>query len=305
VEEVGRDDHFSELGGDSLLAANVLDSIQSETGVNIGFSAAFDAFTVAALAVAVDERRSGNNCTPARRFATACGSFQSTAATIYEEDDWVFRLLEREDVEAATECLANAFARSPSPLALGLEPAELAPYVKFYCEKAATEKLGLLAIERRSSRLVACGLCSDYYDICSEYYDNADASQKWSSKLATHVALERSLNRTFAAPPPRPGLLLFMNFVGVVKAYESRQLIPRIVELTLDQASAHGYESVIGEIMAEPLQRLLLSHYEFNKLGRILYEDFEYEGRRPYAGRTAPDAGALLLTRHLSSWRRG
>jgi thioesterase domain-containing protein/acyl carrier protein len=58
VAEVGREDSFFELGGDSLLLPRLIDRIEGDFGVTFSLGVVFEAPTVRSLAVAVQARKS-------------------------------------------------------------------------------------------------------------------------------------------------------------------------------------------------------------------------------------------------------
>ncbi|HLY04947.1 MAG TPA: alpha/beta fold hydrolase [Rhizomicrobium sp.] len=63
VPEIGRDDNFFDLGGDSLLAVNLFLEIEKETGVHLPITVIYDAPTIAEMARLVeDETASESSC---------------------------------------------------------------------------------------------------------------------------------------------------------------------------------------------------------------------------------------------------
>jgi alkanesulfonate monooxygenase SsuD/methylene tetrahydromethanopterin reductase-like flavin-dependent oxidoreductase (luciferase family)/acyl carrier protein len=294
IDRVGSTDPFFELGGDSILAGEVIHRIESGFAVRLDLGAAFASFTVESLAAQI-ERPGAAQSRPAR--ISPATPAPSDPEILHEDDRFTCKRLGPGDVEGAISTLTEAFLREPMGRASGIGPEDFEPIARFFCEKAAREGLSLVIVDRLRGTVAACGISEDYAESLR------GDPPPMSPKMAAIFEVLGTLDAAYAARGPiEPGAIFHMNMAAVRHDYEARQLGQRLIELSLHLGEERGYRRAIGHIAAAPLQELFVRHYGFEEIARVDYATFTHEGERVFASIESP-RGTLLLERALGGWR--
>jgi acyl-CoA synthetase (AMP-forming)/AMP-acid ligase II/alkanesulfonate monooxygenase SsuD/methylene tetrahydromethanopterin reductase-like flavin-dependent oxidoreductase (luciferase family)/acyl carrier protein/GNAT superfamily N-acetyltransferase len=284
---------FFELGGDSLLAAEVIVALNSRFGTDISLSEIVDDFSVGAMAALVGKRQARAKATG----RTGRPEKDTPVAVLARLDDYDVEVLGEQHVEEAVQCLVQSFARLPMVQALGPAPEEAIGFVTGLAGAAAEQGLSLAVTHRPSGRLVACGICDNYAEILAA--DPPPLPESLLPALAIQSHLDRRYIEATGMPSART---LHMNLLAVDREHEGMNLPARIIEATLDFALARGFKAAIAHAASPVVQLLLRNEYGFVPVAVQRFSDYEVEGMRPFAA--VPGAGALMLmTRPLRDWK--
>jgi hypothetical protein len=185
------------------------------------------------------------------------------------------------------DAILDAFYRDrlePGPLfsATGVTQPDVLPVATSWLQHMLPQGLTWLALDR--GRIVGLGMGEDF-------------SNPWRSAgvaLAPAIApcialLDRITHEYHATCRPPPGHTLNIVVLKVRKDYTGRHVTKTFMVDGVPAMRERGFKKVIGILSGAKSQHLARARFGFEIEAEIKYADFEFEGRRPFAGITETD----------------
>lgn len=188
--------------------------------------------------------------------------------------------------------------REPMAKALELGAAELRPYVEAYAEAACNEELGIIALERKSGRVVGFSLAKDYL---------TPVSWRVTERLAPMREVLQTLEHWYLGDygsPGAPGLLGHELMTGVAsehpylhtrRATIAPTLGYELMALRTGLLSARGFQQSLAQA-TDPRSQQIHGCLGAYRLCSVSYPDFTCgeDRRRPFSSLQGRSCALLL-----------
>ncbi|MEM6985322.1 MAG: hypothetical protein AAF499_02185 [Pseudomonadota bacterium] len=189
------------------------------------------------------------------------------------------------DCDAATSLLAEHFlAGSPLHRAQDLDARAWAERISADVQRAARGECSIVVDAPDGTSLAGCLIGVD----ASEMYHAAGAEDDASAVAALLAALRAR------APAPQPGLCFLIDMAVVAPHHAGAGLYTSMRKAAHERAAAAGYRHARGELSSVATQRICIERFGHRVHAEIHYADFTYQGTRPFAHITEPDAIRLV-----------
>ncbi|MFB2968330.1 GNAT family N-acetyltransferase [Aerosakkonema sp. BLCC-F183] len=215
--------------------------------------------------------------------------------TSYEKNDIIFRTLQPEDVEDTVACLCDCFPqREPMTKLLGITYEEYRTLAEPYCQKAAQEKLSLLAKDKETNQICGFIISEDWMSGLPEQVANT------TDKLEVIYNLLLQMDEKYQADRQiNKGEILHISMLGVMEEYERKNIASKLVIENLKLAKSKNYKTAVTEATS------LVSQHIFKKLGfqeelEIEYKSYTFEGKKFFES-LEEHKGCILLTKNLDN----
>ena len=90
------------------------------------------------------------------------------------------------------------------------------------------------------------------------------------------------------------GQVLKVDIAVVTQAMQGKGVYTRMREHVHACGIEEGYASVVGELSSQATQALCVGRFKHHVHSEIVYRDFEFEGRHPFASITSPPSVQLV-----------
>lgn len=223
----------------------------------------------------------------------SCGALESFGR-IEPRHDVVFEVVGQDNWQDAAELVARVFARDePLVRFLGITEQEMLQFTLQYYPKIATEGLSIIARDVASRAVVGARISED---LAIEPPDDliTELSPKFDPLFA---CLEQVGAAYFDQYRPQPGECAHMFMVAVADGYTNMGIAPRMNRLFFDLARERGFRRLVTEPTGNISQHVLRDKMGFNVLARLAYRDFEFDGRKVFAGIEGHEYAMLMEKR--------
>lgn len=195
-----------------------------------------------------------------------------------ENDFFRFELLSKENLEGAVQCVSRAFTMNePMSKQLGITVEEFLVFARLCYSEIINDGLSLVAIHRATERVVGVRISEDFCRVPQEDYDGI--SPKF---IPLFAILDTLSNRYREIRQVVPGKFAHMFMVGVEPEFANQGLAPRMYRHFIKLAMEKGYTYAVTEPTGTISQHVLRNKFGFDVLDEIFYEDFVFEGAKPF-----------------------
>lgn len=160
--------------------------------------------------------------------------------------------------------------------ALNINLEEYRPYLQASFDEMVQENLSVVAVDGKTNRVVGCLIACDFYH-------HTQTKSTALEKFAPLSALSKALCKTFIQQrAPKMGDIVFFDMAAITPTYLGQGIYQEMRTFAHAYAKQQGFKSVIGE-----LSSAITQHFVLNKMGHInraevVYEHFDYQGKRPF-----------------------
>ncbi|ACY14308.1 hypothetical protein [Haliangium ochraceum] len=180
----------------------------------------------------------------------------------------------------------------PGPLfnATGVTQADVVPVATSWLEHMLPQRLTMLAFD--GDRIVGMAMGEDFANPWSS------AGVTLSPAMAPCVAFLDQITREYhAAQTPPPQHTVNLVVLKVRKEYSGAHVSKTIVVQGVPILRERGFRKLIGMLSGSKSQYLAGSRFGFKLEHELRYKDFEYQGRRPFAGITDTESMKVMALR--------
>ncbi|XP_070558466.1 uncharacterized protein [Ptychodera flava] len=215
------------------------------------------------------------------------------AVTEHCVSEVIIRVMKENDVEEATRLLADAFTgREPLTVCLGIKAKDDLSYAQRICERAAQDGVSMVAQDTMRKKIV--GVATTF---AMRNQEDDDVIKPLRIFRPIHALLNR-LVRCFTKHPdyanvPLSKIAQFIR-LAVHPDYTGRGIATMLREANARLANSKGFRMAIATATA-PATHKMYAKLGFVELHEIRYEDFEFEGRRPFEGVTECKSAKLFI----------
>ena len=216
----------------------------------------------------------------------------------FEYGGIVYDVFREEHRDAGIANLVQEFALNETMnRAVGLTAEEFRPFAEALCDDAVKDQLSVVATEMNTGEFIA--------PLFSQKYSNNFLDGPDIPRLRPIMTLLGDLATMFekAHPQSLEQRILYLNIVAIPAAHRGRGVGQFLWFASLVRGWNLGFTLAAGAVTdgpSGPNSRHCLHKMRFTKNCEISYRDFEYEGERVFAGRTAFES-AFFATRELRS----
>ncbi|XP_077980684.1 uncharacterized protein LOC144435912 [Glandiceps talaboti] len=207
--------------------------------------------------------------------------------------DLIIRIMVENDVEEATQVLSDAFTgREPLTVCLGIKVNDDIANTKRHCEKAAQDGVSMVAVDTTQSKIV--GVATTFTMKSAEEKDDGLPPLRIFRPI---LALLNRLVRCFMKHPEYGSIpthkIIHFQKLGVHKDYAGHGIGTMLRKSNTQLARSKGCEMAIATATA-PATHKMYTRLGFTELYEIKYEEFEFEGRRPFESVTECNSAKLF-----------
>lgn len=199
-------------------------------------------------------------------------------------------LIQPQDIDGVTKCLAATFMREPMTKVLGITLEEFNHFAYLFVRKAAREGLSLLARDPITQEVMGCLVAEDFVISPPEGIETV------SERFWPIFALLGGLDETYKETRPvAPGELYHIFMVGVERAFAGSGVIHKLNLAAERLAQSKGYKGAIGEATGPISYGIYTKRQLFKEVNAIAYRDFRFEGKAVFASITDCESCRLLV----------
>ncbi len=194
------------------------------------------------------------------------------------ETNYKIATLAKEHLESATDLFTRVFCdNEPVTKHIGITYQEYKPFVAEVLTKAVEDGLSVVAIDK-NNQVIACAISED---IADRFIPNT----KHYPKLTPVIALLDKLSSQFCAGKKfLKGKIAHVWISAVSPDHRGTGLSTSIDMACGNLAVSKGYDFAYAEF-TNPISQNITHHYKsIEKCGSINYENFTFEGQKPFKG---------------------
>lgn len=202
-----------------------------------------------------------------------------------------YSILQPEDIEEATNILAETFTRyEPMTIAVQLPSEDLRKFVKSILIKTVNQSLSIIARNIQDKTLAGLVLTYDFFSTTEEQAVSLPASFKPIGYL-----LGKLEDKYMELVQHQKELALHIFMICVSNKFTGRQIGQKLVQYCLENGNRKGYKTALTEATNNTSQHIFRKA-GFNELYTIFYKDFLYNGIPVFAD-IEGDSGTILMER--------
>ncbi len=196
------------------------------------------------------------------------------------------------DVDDMASFLGDCFSRrEPPAVAAGFRANKIAELVKALCSNPATVGLSVVARDRRSGELVGAALASDFA------VPPPDSVEPLVPIFVPLLAFLEQLDDQYSAIRKiEEGRFLHLFMIGTTDTRLGQGIAGNLLRTCLRNGQALGFHSAVAEATSGA-SRALFGKHGFEELFFAGYEEFEFDGERPFESIKEHQGCALMEAR--------
>jgi len=203
--------------------------------------------------------------------------------------------LDESTLDGAIQCVSEVFVeREPMSVHLGITLDEFLVFARAFYPGVMQEGLSFVARDAASGEVVGVRVSEDYFQ--EEMPEIEGLSPKFGPLFALLEALGK---QAYDMRDIQPGKYVHLFMVAVKSNYAKRGIAPTMNKIFFSHVKNRGFTHAMTEPTGEISQHILLNKFGFKKMAEIAYDDFEFEGEKPFAGLKGHRC-AMLLDKDLS-----
>lgn len=194
------------------------------------------------------------------------------------ETNYKIVTLAKEHVASATELFTKVFCdHEPITKHIGITHKEYEPFVTEVLTKAVRDGLSVVAVDNKN-KVIACTISEDIADLFK-------ANTKAYPKLTPVIALLEKLSSVFCEGKKfKKGKIAHVWIAAVAAEHRGTGMSTAIDMACGNLAVSKGYDFAYAEF-TNPISENITHHYKsIEKCGSINYENFTFEGQKPFKG---------------------
>lgn len=276
LSNIGRDHDFQTLGGNSLLVTTLREELVKKFDVPVAIE---DITNVREFAQMIEQRRVGNlTRTNSIREDKLAIQFSETGKVIDDRYNIVYKLLTTQEVESVAQLLGETFADpsrgEPMTTRLGASTEEMIRLFLPYCQLGADQALSTIAVNAKNEVIGV-----------SVVFDHATPEPKFPIELELKFAPIFQLLETADKFIPE-GLLennkpVIHRYLLGVRRHSPNNVPYLLHKFSNEIAKGRGYKMSVTEPTGPISQRIAMT-YGYTLHPPVLYDEFEYEGKKPF-----------------------
>ena len=201
-----------------------------------------------------------------------------------------YGLVERTDLGEMADLLASVFSRfDPPAIAAGLSFDDVRELVRHYGQRVPDDALTVIARSQPSGKLIGAMLTDDFADPPPKHLEGLLAGNFKS----IGAILEKLDGQYRKIRQVHPGTILHLFMLGVDPAFGGKGIARNLVQVTLENGRQKGYQRAVTEATGRVSQHIFRSH-GFEELFRVPYQEFIFDGERPFSVIVDHEAIVLL-----------
>ncbi|RWR98367.1 hypothetical protein B4U79_17183 [Dinothrombium tinctorium] len=202
-----------------------------------------------------------------------------------DSNKFQFRLLTNDDVKEASKLLTNAFCERDALVSCLVQNIGYIFNPENTISKGAQQELSIV--------------CEDISQAIGERIVGIMLSSRleFNENIAKHDALVFTINyldMEWLRLHPEFKLdelrekVFHMEYLAVKVGYENLGIASRLVEESLNRAKQGGFQIVLVEATGYKSQRIFDEKLKFKQMNSIVYEEFEFKGKKIFKGLNGP-----------------
>ena len=207
--------------------------------------------------------------------------------------DIEFRLMEESDAEGALELLAKSFCNhDPIEVVLGITEPEFIEMIRLDLPQIFRDSLSIVAELAGTNELIGVTIALDATTAFT------DSTGKISPKFAPVAAIVNQLHHPYLKRLPKTGGHTAYYYMGAVKAaYQGRGVARRMFKAAEDRIASKLYKRLFG-ISTNRSSLAALEKNGFHSVATVSYQDFVFQGQKPFAS-IQKHSGLALIEKDL------
>ncbi len=215
---------------------------------------------------------------------------------ILERGGIEYGLMDDSVLEGAIQCVSEVFvAREPMSVHLGITAEEFLVFARAYYPVVMAEELSFVARDAGTGEVVGVRISEDYFQ--EEIPDIEGLSPKF---FPLFTLLETLGKRAYDLREIKPNKYVHLFMIAVKESYANRGIAPTMNKIFFTHVKNRGFTYALTEPTGEISQHILLNKFGFEKLDEIAYDDFEFDGGKPFQGLKGHRC-AMLLEKELAT----
>lgn len=190
----------------------------------------------------------------------------------------VYDVLKAEDLSGAVNCLAATFT-SGEPIAksLGITLEEFKVFAEVVGKKAVREELSIVARYEKTKEVLGCIICDDFVTDLPEDIDII--SNKFAPVYQLLEQLDASYKQQYQV---KNNEILHLFLLAVDREHRGKKIANSLVEASEKLGKLKGYKGAIAEATGPISQYIFIEKQNYDVIGAIKYQEFEFEGKRVF-----------------------
>ncbi len=202
----------------------------------------------------------------------------------------LFQTMKTSDIEETATCISQVFSSCETTTkALKISFNEFYQFALPVCQKAANEKISIIAKDRKTGEIVGFIISEDFTAI--EPDPPKDIDDKFEAVFSLLSKLEENYR---ICHPVKAGQVLHIFMLGVQEKYTKRHIATTLVKENLNLAKHHNFEIAIAEATGVVSQQIF-RNLGFTEEFAIEYKSYKFNGKPSFSSIENP-ANCLLMS---------
>ena len=216
-------------------------------------------------------------------------------AVLHRESGLRYENLAPENFDSACLCTAQCFTKAePLTIAQKITIEEHLEFCRVFVKKAMNEGLSVVAVDDETNEVIGVRISEDLGTPVPEEADHL--SEKFNPIFTLLDGLDERYKEEHNT---QPGEVVHMFMIGVKKAYRNKSVAPNMNRCAFKIWKDLGYTKAVTEATGAISQHILLNKFHFTARYTVEYKDWEFEGKKVFAG-LDPHISCILMDKDLA-----